>query len=82
MTLTAAGCLLFCSFLISVFTAFEVMSAENHIWFTTALTDTMEYKALFSSAHNPGPFPRRARCRKSVEVVLLVMLLGKGEDLP
>lgn len=40
VTSTVAGCLLFCSLLITVFTAFEVMSAENHIWFTTTSTDT------------------------------------------
>lgn len=40
VTLTVAGCLLFCSLLISVFTAFEGMSAENHIWFTAASADT------------------------------------------
>lgn len=36
VTLTVAGCSVFCRLLISVFTAFEVVSAESHIWFTAA----------------------------------------------
>lgn len=79
VTLTVAGCLMFCSFLISVFTAFEVMSVENHIWFTAASTDTMKYKSLIPWCTQSMSFPQRTPDGvNSVEAVLRRLMILRG----